>query len=143
MLPEEYITLLSELNEQIRQLNARVKELEQRNEELETENKRLKELLHEQGAAKGAKVPVFHENYSVEQQTNKKSKRGRGATGRRNQVDEVSLVGCEMDVYPDGVAKRPCSEQRQQYAWRLMVAIAIKSPSPALPTTPLSRHFGN
>jgi regulator of replication initiation timing len=122
------------LNEQIGRLNGRVEELEQRNQalearnqelearnaELETENKRLKEMLHEKGAAKEAKAPVFKENYSVERQTGKKSKRGRDATGRRNRADKLSLVSRDVDVYPDGVAKKKCIEQRQQYAWRII-----------------------
>jgi TolA-binding protein len=82
MLPEEYITILAGLNEQIWGLNARVEELEQRNQKLEArnqelkaENKRLKDLLHGKGISKGSKAPVFKENYSVERQTGK-SKRG-------------------------------------------------------------------
>jgi TolA-binding protein len=115
------------LHEQIRRLNERVEELEQRNQELEvrnaelaTENKRMNQMLHEKGAAKEAKAPVFKENYSVEQQTGKKSKRGREATERRHQEDKLSLVSRDLDVYPDGVAKKKCIEQRQQNAWRII-----------------------
>lgn len=82
-------------------------------------------MLHEKGAAQGAKAPVFKENYSVEQQTGKKSKRGRDATGRRNQAGKLSFVNLEMDVYPPGVGKRQCIEQRQQYAWRLIEGRAV------------------
>ena len=63
---------------------------------------------------------MFKENYSVEQQTGKKSKRGRDATGRRHPADKLSLVSRDVDVYPDGVAQKKCIEQRQQYAWRII-----------------------
>jgi transposase len=126
MLPEEFITIVAELTADVQRLNARVEELEQRNQGLESrnqileaENKQLKELLHEKGRAKDAKAPVFKENYSVERQTGK-SKRGRGSTGRRAQSDKLDFVNQDLDVYPAGVARAKCIEQRQQYAWRTL-----------------------
>jgi regulator of replication initiation timing len=130
MMPDEYTTILMGLGEQVQRLSTRVAELEQRNQELEArnqelevENKRLKELLHEKGAAKGAKVPEFKENYSVE--THKgKSKRGRQSTGRRAQTDKLSLVSHNINVYPTDVPQAECMEQRQQWAWRLIAGRA-------------------
>ena len=125
-MPDEYTTILLGLGEQVQRLTARVEELgqqnqelEARNQELEAENKRLKELLHEQGAGKGAKVPAFKENYSIEQHKGK-SKRGHQSTGRRTQDEKLSFVSQDLDVYPSGVPKASCIEQRQQYAWRII-----------------------
>lgn len=122
----EYTTILRGLNEQIQHLNARVEELEQRNQELETrnqeletENKYLKELLHKKGVAKGAKAPQFKENYSLESHQGK-SKRGRNSTGRRGSADKLNCVSQDIEVYPVGVAKSKCVEQRQQSAWRII-----------------------
>lgn len=118
-MPEEYSTILSELGEEVARLSKRVEELEQRNQELEAENKQLKELLHQQGASKDAKTPQFKENYSVEKQKGK-GKRGKQSTGRRAQAEKLSFVSHNEDVYPVGVSKSDCVEQRQQYAWRLI-----------------------
>ncbi len=135
MKPDKSTTILEELSQQVERLSVRLAELEQRNQaletrnqaletrnrELEAENKRLKELLAEQGAAKGAKAPQFKENYSVEQhQSNRKSKRGQQATGRRRQAEKVSWVNQNIDVYPPGVGRAQCVEHRQQWAWRIM-----------------------
>jgi regulator of replication initiation timing len=83
MLPEEYISILTKLNEHIQCLKACVKILEARNLELELENKRLKELLHEKGAAKGTKEPVFKKNYSVEKQKEQTEMRCKWASSPR------------------------------------------------------------
>jgi regulator of replication initiation timing len=88
MVPEEYIRILTGLNEQIQQLNVQVEELEQRNQALEAENKQLQEMLHEKGTAKGAKLPVFKENYSVEQQTKKRA--NEGGMQRGGEVKRIS-----------------------------------------------------
>jgi len=126
MLPEEYSGTLSKLTEEIQRLCRRVEALEQRNQqlearnqELEAENKHLKELLHQKGAAKEAKTPQFKENYSVEKHKGK-GKRGRDSSGRRAQDEKLNLVSQNIDVYPVGVPKSECIEQRQQYAWRLI-----------------------
>ena len=119
MMPNESRTSLLDLGEQIQRLSARVEELEQRNQELEAENKRLKELLHEKGESKSAKAPQFKEDYSVEKHKGK-SKRGHQATGRRSQVEKLSVVSQNVNVYPSGVSKAQCIEQRQQYAWRMI-----------------------
>lgn len=67
-------------------IGKRLEEQEQRIEELTSEDRRLKELLQQQGQKKGAKMPKFSENYSVEKNKEKrKSKRGQQATGRRPQ----------------------------------------------------------
>lgn len=130
MMPEKYSTILSKLGEEINRLSRRVDELEQRNQtletrnqELETENKHLKELLHQQGASKDAKTPKFKENYSVENHKGK-GRRGRASTGRRVQDEKLSFVSHNIDVYPVGVPKSECVEQRQQYAWRLILGRA-------------------
>jgi transposase len=117
---------LSELNQQIQEMLLRLEHLErenaelrQRNQTLESENQKLKELLHEKGAAKGSKVPAFQENYSVAKQTGQ-SQRGRKSTGRRSQDSKLSWVNQEVDVYPTDVERDECIEQGQQYAWRLV-----------------------
>jgi hypothetical protein len=118
-MADESNTILSKLGEEINRLAKRVKELEQQNQELEAENKHLKELLHQQGASKGAKTPQFKENYSVEKHKGN-GKRGRQSTGRRSQDEKLSLVSHSADIYPEGVSKSACVEQRQQSAWRLI-----------------------
>ncbi len=126
MMLEEYSPILSKLGEEIDRLSKRVEELEQcnqaleaRNQELEAENKHLKELLHQQGAAKDAKTPQFKENYSVEKHKGK-GKRGKQSTGRRAQDEKLGCVSHQVDVYPEGIPASACIEQRQQCAWRLI-----------------------
>jgi hypothetical protein len=119
MKPEEDHSNLSRLGEEIDRLTQLVEELTRRNQELEAENKRLKDLLHQQGASKGSKVPPFKENYSVEKQKGK-GKRGQKSTGRRTQDEKDRFVSQDVDVYPEGVPRSQCVEQRQQYAWRLI-----------------------
>jgi transposase len=130
MMPEEYSTILSKLSEEIAHLSRRVEELEQcnqvleaRNQELEAENQQLKELLHQQGASKDAKAPQFKENYSVEQHKGK-GKRGKQSTGRRTQDEKLGFVSHNVDVYPEGIPESECLEQRQHYAWRLILGRA-------------------
>lgn len=130
MTPKEYSTTLSKLSEEIQRLSRRVEEVEQRNQalearnqELEAENKHLKELLHQKGASKAAKAPHFKENYSVEKHKGK-GKRGRESTGRRAQDEKLNFVSQTIDVYPVGVPESECIEQRQQYAWRLILGRA-------------------
>lgn len=125
-MSDESSTILARLIEEINRLTKRVGELEQRNQELEArnqeleaENKHLKDLLHRQGASKDAKAPQFKENYSVDKQKGK-GKRGRQSTGRRAQDAKLDWVSYDVDIYPVGVAKSECIEQRQQYAWRLI-----------------------
>jgi hypothetical protein len=118
-MSDESSTILARLIEEINRLSKRVEELEQRNQELEAENKHLKDLLHRQGASKDAKAPQFKENYSVDKQKDK-GKRGRQSTGRRAQDEKLEWVSYDVDIYPVGVAKSECIEQRQQYAWRLL-----------------------
>lgn len=132
-MSDESSTILTRLIEEINLLSRRVEELEQRNQELEArnqalearnqeleaENKQLKDLLHQQGASKDAKSPQFKENYSVDKQKGK-GKRGRQSTGRRAQDAKLEWVSYDVDIYPVGVAKSECTEQRQQYAWRLI-----------------------
>ncbi|HEY9657169.1 MAG TPA: transposase [Allocoleopsis sp.] len=125
-MPDESSTILARLSEEVKRLTKRVEELERRNQELErrnqeleAENKQLKELLHQKGASKDAKAPQFKENYSVDKQKGK-GKRGRQSTGRRGQDEKLGFVSHNVDVYPEGVAKTECIEQRQQYAWRLI-----------------------
>jgi transposase len=118
-MSDESGTILSRLGEEINRLSKRVAELEQRNQELEAENKHLKELLHQQGASKGAKAPQFKENYSVKKHKGQ-GKRGRQSTGRRAQDEKLGFVSQNVDIYPEGVAQSECVEQRQQYAWRLI-----------------------
>lgn len=133
MLPDEYSTTLSRLGEEIQRLSGRVEALEQqnqalearnqeleaRNQQLEAQNKQLKELLHQKGGSKGAKAPEFKENYSVEKHKGK-GKRGRHSTGRRAQDEKLNVVSQNIDVYPTGVSKAKCIEQRQHYAWRMI-----------------------
>lgn len=121
-MPDQSSTILAKLSEEIHRLTQRVEELEQRNQELEArnqeleaENKDLKSLLHRQGGAKAAKALQFNENYSVEQQKGK-GKRGKQSTGRRGHDEKLDFVSQHVDVYPEGVAKSGCVEQRQQYA---------------------------
>src|SRR5512146_158064 len=125
-MSDESSTILAGLIEEINRLSKRVEELEQRNQELEArnqeleaENKHLTDLLHRQGASKDAKAPQFKENYSVDKQKGK-GKRGRQSTGRRAQDAKLEWVSYDVDIYPVGVAKSACIEQRQQYAWRLL-----------------------
>ncbi|HEY9618802.1 MAG TPA: transposase [Crinalium sp.] len=107
------------MTKRVEELEQRNQELEARNQELEAENKHLKELLHQQGASKDSKEPQFKENYSVDKQKSK-GKRGRQSTGRRTQNEKLGWVSYDVDIYPVGVAKSECIEQRQQYAWRLI-----------------------
>lgn len=118
-MSDESSSILARLIEEINRLTKRVEALEQRNQELEAENKHLKDLLHRQGASKDAKAPQFKENYSVDKQKGK-GKRGRQSTGRRAQDAKLDWVSYDVDIYPVGVAKSECIEQRQQYAWRLI-----------------------
>jgi len=129
-MSDEPSSILARLSEEINRLTKRVEELEQRNQalearnqDLEVENKQLKELLHQQGASKDAKAPQFKENYSVDKQ-NGKGKRGRQSTGRRGEDEKREWVSYDVDVYPEGVAKSECLEQRQQYAWRFRLGQA-------------------
>ncbi len=91
----------------------------ERNQALEEEVQRLKELLQAKGAAKGAKKPKFTLNYSVEGQQ-RKSKRGRQATGRYRQAEKLNLVSVTEKIYPPNVSPNACVVHRQQYAWRII-----------------------
>ncbi|KAM3095595.1 hypothetical protein ACKFKG_13360 [Phormidesmis sp. 146-35] len=61
-----------------------IADLLQRNQEMAEEIKRLKELLTAKGKAKGAQKPKFKLNYSLAG-TQRRSKRGKQATGRSSQ----------------------------------------------------------
>ena len=117
MNSQNYADLLQELN----RLRERIEELESKNRALSAENEDLKQLLHEQGALKGAKKPEFKEDYSVEKSKGA-GKKGRGfqATGRVPQVEKQSQVSHTLDIYEIGVRKKDCIEQRQQFAWRFL-----------------------
>ena len=120
MTSEELITLVVELS---RRLEEQVQALElqaQRIAELEAENKRLKELLAAAAAKKGSKAPKFTENYSVEKHKGeRKSKRGKDATGRRPQSAKLALVNRTVDVYEAGVPEGECVARGSQSVWRI------------------------
>ncbi len=121
MACDDIILLLTQLGMRLDQQEQKIQQQEQKIQELMSENERLKKLLKDQGASKGSKPPKFTENYSVdEHKGQRKSKRGRQATGRRPQQSKLSLIDDYVDVYKAGVAKSTCVERRQQYVWRII-----------------------
>jgi transposase len=86
---------------------------------LEEEIKRLKDLLAAKGKSKGSKKPKFKINYSIDK-TQRKSKRGKAATGRYKKEQKSSQVNEREDIYPEGVKKGDCILHRQQYVWRII-----------------------
>lgn len=112
---------LDEQEHRLEEQARRLEEQEHRIQELTSENERLKKLLKEKGASKGAKAPKFKENYSVDKHTGRqKSKRGRQATGRRPHQSKVSLIDVYQVVYEIGVDTSECIERGQQYVWRII-----------------------
>ena len=112
---------LQRQTEQLEEQTIQIKEQADRIKELEAENTHLKELLRQQGESKGSPPPKFNENYSVDtHKGNKKSKRGRQATGRRPHQSKVSLIDVYQDVYELGVDASACIERGQQYVWRII-----------------------
>jgi transposase len=96
-----------------------IAELLERLKVLEEENERLKNLLTTKGKSKGSKKPKFKINYSVDK-TQRKSKRGKTATGRHKKEQKSSQVDEREAIYPEGVKKGDCIVHRQQYVWRII-----------------------
>jgi transposase len=96
-----------------------IDELLERLKVLEEEIKRLKDLLAAKGKSKGSKKPKFKINYSIDK-TQRKSKRGKAATGRYKKEQKSSQVDEREDIYPEGVKKGDCILHRQQYVWRII-----------------------
>ena len=107
---------LKERNQQLKQRN---QQLEQKTQEQASEIERLKGLLNEKGASKGAKRPKFSENYSLSEQKRKKKRRRHKSSGRRPQSAKEGLVNQDIDVYGDDEPKA-CILHRYQYAWRII-----------------------
>lgn len=96
-----------------------IAELLQRNQEMAEEIKRLKEMLTAKGEAKGAKKPKFKLNYSLTS-TQRRSKRGKQATGRYPSAKKSAQVSANQAIYPDGIAPEACELHRHQYVWRIL-----------------------
>lgn len=121
MESDDITRLLTQVGMRLDEQAHRIQEQEHRIQELVAENDRLKKLLKDKGASKGAKPPKFTENYSVDKHKGaRKSKRGRQSTGRRPQPSKVSMLDDYVDVYEPGVPQSECIERRQQYVWRII-----------------------
>ncbi len=118
---------LEERDEKIADLEEKLADLEGKMAELIKENERLRGLLGNKAKSKSAKTPKFSANYSAETNghRSKKTKRGKGATGRRTHSDKQGFVNHSEKVYPDNVDPADCVYVRTQYAWRIVDGRAL------------------
>ena len=120
MASDELEKLVVELGKRLEEQAHQLELQSQRIKELEAENQHLRELLDSEGAKKGSKAPKFSENYSVEKHKGKrKSKRGKGATGRRPRAAKLEQVARTVDVYEAGVPEAACVLRGSQFVWRI------------------------
>jgi transposase len=104
---------------ELQKRDQQIAELLERLKELERENQQLKELLAAKGKAKGSKKPKFKINYSISQ-TQRRSKRGKAATGRYKKEEKIIQVNASENIYPEGFKQGDCVLHRQQYVWRII-----------------------
>ena len=118
---------MEDLQKELEERDEKIAELEAKIAELIEENERLRGLLGNKAKRKSAKTPKFSENYSTETngQRSKKTKRGKGATGRRPQGDKQAFVTHTEKVYPENVDPADCVYVRTQYAWRIVDGRAL------------------
>jgi TolA-binding protein len=101
------------------QRDQQIAELLKRNQEMEEEIQRLRELVRAKGKAKGSKKPRFRLDYSVEG-GQRRSKRGKQATGRYPQAQKLAQVSATEALYPQQVNPKDCVFRRQQCVWRII-----------------------
>lgn len=143
----DYEAELLKRDQQIAELLERNQEMVQRNQEMAEEIRRLKELLTAKGKAKGAKKPKFKLNYSIAG-TQRRSNRGKQATGRYPSTEKSAQVSVNTAIYPNGVAPQACEVDRHQYVWRIIegkaryvdYAIYAEPGSPVVPEVPGVRN---
>ena len=76
---------------------------------LKREVTELKSLLKEKADAKDAKKPKFAEDYSLDRQERKKTRRRKKkSTGRKPTQAKQHLIQQTENVYPHGVPSRRC-----------------------------------
>jgi len=120
MAPDEVIELIAQLSKRLEGQEQRLEAQSEEIKALEVENAKLKQLLASDAERKGSKAPKFTEDYSVERHTGKsKSKRGKGATGRRPQIVKVELVDRTVEVYEADVLPADCVARGSQCVWRI------------------------
>ena len=140
---QQIAELLQRNQEMAEEIKAMTEEIKAMTEEI----KRLKEMLTAKGKAKGAKKPKFKLNYSLAG-TQRRSKRGKQATGRYPSTEKSAQVSVQATIYPDGVAPQACEVNRHQYVWRIIegkacyvdYAIYAEAGSPVVPEVPGVRN---
>lgn len=143
----DYEAELLKRDQQIAELLQRNQEMAEEIKAMTEEIKRLKEMLTAKGKAKGAKQPKFKLNYSLVG-TQRRSKRGKQATGRYRCTEKIAQVSIQVTIYPDGVAPQACEVNRHQYVWRIIegkalyvdYAIYAEAGSPRVPEVPGVRN---
>jgi len=143
----DYEAELLKRDQQIAELLQRNQEMAEEIKAMTEEIKRLKEMLTAKGKAKGAKKPKFKLNYSLVG-TQRRSKRGKQATGRYPRTEKSARVSVQATIYPDGVAPQACEVNRHQYVWRIIEGKALyvdyviyaEAGSPLVPKVPGVRN---
>ena len=94
--------------------------------QLEDEVQRLLALLEGKADAKAAKKPVFKNDYSLDGNKKKKTKKPRKkSTGRKPTQSKRKLATQTVDIYAQGVDREQCVRRRTQLAWRIFDGKAV------------------
>lgn len=109
-LLELYRETIAQQAEEIKQLKAEIEE--------------LKKLLGDKAQSKAAKKPVFTENYSLNKNQRKKTRRKK-STGRRCREHKSDLIKEHYDIYWEKAHPDECVLHRTQFAWRIIDGKAL------------------
>ncbi len=103
-LLEQYRKTIAQQAERIKQLDAEIEE--------------LKKLLGDKAESKAAKKPTFTENYSLDKNKGKKTRRKK-STGRRSHDVKRGQIKEHYDIYWDNTNLEDCVWHREQFAWHI------------------------
>jgi len=115
--PIDYEAELRRRDETIAQQAERIKQLE-------TEIENLKTLLGAKAESKAAKKPIFTENYSLDKNKRKNTRRKK-STGRRRRELKRDMIGDQYDIYWQDADPDACVLHREQFAWHIADGKAV------------------
>nr|MBC8217331.1 hypothetical protein [Planctomycetota bacterium] len=115
--PINYEAKLKQRDETITQQAEQIKQLK-------AEIEKLKKLLAETAESKAAKKPIFTENYSLDKNKRKRTRRKK-STGRRCHELKRDMIKQQYDIYWENANPDECVLHRTQFAWHIIDGKAL------------------
>jgi len=115
--PIDYEAKLKQRDETITRQAEQIKQLKSEIEE-------LKKLLGEKAESKAAKKPIFTENYSLDKNKRKRTRRKK-STGRRRHDLKRDMIKEQYDIYWQNANPDECVLHRTQFAWHIIDGKAL------------------